>query len=141
MFSFDTHVRVRYADTDQMQVVYHGKFVEYFEAGRTDSMRSLGIVYKDLEKAGILMPVVSLDCKFIRPAKYDDLLTVRTILEQLPTNHAILFKNEIYNADNQLLCVGYVKLYFMDKSSFSKISIPEILLNKLSPFFENTPTS
>jgi acyl-CoA thioester hydrolase len=86
------------------------------------------------------MPVVSLDCKFIRPAKYDDLLTVRTILEQLPTNHAILFKNEIYNADNQLLCVGYIKLYFMDKSSFSKISIPEILLNKLTPFFENTPT-
>jgi acyl-CoA thioester hydrolase len=68
------------------------------------------------------------------------MLTVRTILDELPTSHAILFKNEIYNAGNQLLCVGYVKLYFMEKSSFSKISIPEILLNKLSPFFENTPT-
>jgi acyl-CoA thioester hydrolase len=140
MFSFDTHVRVRYADTDQMQVVYHGKFIEYFEVGRTDSMRSLGIVYKDLEKSGILMPVISLDCKFIRPAKYDDLLTVRTVLDQLPNNHSIIFKNEIYNAENQLLCIGQVKLYFMNKSDFSKISIPEILLNKLSPFFENTPS-
>jgi acyl-CoA thioester hydrolase len=101
-------------------------------------MRSLGIVYKDLEEQGIIMPVVSLDCKFIRPAKYDDHLTIRTILEHLPNGHSILFKNEVYNADNQLLCIGHIKLYFMKKDGFEKISIPELLLNKLSPFFEKT---
>jgi acyl-CoA thioester hydrolase len=141
MFSFDTHVRVRYADTDQMRVVYHAKFIEYFEVGRTDAMRSLDIVYEDLEAAGIIMPVVGLECKFIRPAKYDDLLTIRTILEKLPENHSITFKNEIYNADNQLLCVGNVKLYFMDSAGFFKINIPELLRQKLIPFFENTTAS
>lgn len=135
MFKFDTHVRVRYADTDQMQVVYHGKFIEYFETGRTESMRSLGIVYKDLEEVGILMPVVSLDCKYIRPAKYDDYLTIRTILEQLPKGHSILFKNEVYNTQNQLLCTGHIKLYFIKKDGFEKITIPELILNKLSPYF------
>ncbi len=138
MFVYDTQLRVRYADTDQMHVVYHGKFIEYFETGRTESMRSLGIVYRDLEEQGIIMPVVSLDCKFIRPAKYDDHLTIRTILEHLPNGHSILFKNEVYNADNQLLCIGHIKLYFMKKDGFEKISIPELLLNKLSPFFEKT---
>lgn len=135
MFIHDTQVRVRYADTDQMQVVYHGKFIEYFEVGRTDAMRSIDIVYKDLEASGILMPVVSLECKYIRPAKYDELLTVRTILDKLPVNHAIVFKNEIYNTENQLLCAGQIKLYFIEKSSFSKINIPSMLLDKLSPFF------
>jgi acyl-CoA thioester hydrolase len=139
MFSFETHVRVRYADTDQMHVVYHAKFIEYFEVGRTESMRSLGIVYKDMEAAGMLMPVVGLECKFIRPAHYDDLLTIRTILEKLPDNHSITFKNEIYNAEMQLLCMGTVKLYFMDSGGFFKINIPAFLKEKLIPFFENTP--
>lgn len=135
MFSFDTHVRVRYADTDQMQVVYHGKFVEYFEVGRTDSMRSLGVTYKDVEQVGIIMPVVSLDCKFIKPALYDDLLTIRTSLLQLPKDHKIEFHQEVYNEKNQLLCKGKVVLYFMEKITFQKTEMPSLLSVKLAPFF------
>jgi acyl-CoA thioester hydrolase len=135
MFSFDTHVRVRYADTDQMQVVYHGKYVEYFEVGRTDAMRSLGITYKDVEQAGIIMPVVSLDCKFIKPALYDDLLTVRTSLLQLPKDHKIEFHQEVYNEINQLLCKGKVALYFMERITFQKTTMPSLLAVKLEPFF------
>jgi len=135
MFSFDTHVRVRYADTDQMQVVYHAKFIEYFEVGRTDSMRSLGITYKDVEQSGIIMPVVSLDCKFIKPALYDDLLTIRTSLLQLPKDHKIEFHQEVYNEKEQLLCKGKVVLYFMEKITFQKTEMPALLTSKLEPFF------
>ena len=135
MFSFDTHVRVRYADTDQMQVVYHAKFIEYFEVGRTDSMRSLGITYKDIEQSGVIMPVVSLDCKFIKPALYDDLLTIRTTLLQLPKDHKIEFHQEVYNEKEQLLCKGKVVLYFMEKITFQKTEMPALLTSKLESFF------
>jgi acyl-CoA thioester hydrolase len=135
MFSFDTHVRVRYADTDQMQVVYHAKFIEYFEVGRTDSMRSLGITYKDIEQSGVIMPVVSLDCKFIKPALYDDLLTIRTTLLQFPKDHKIEFHQEAYNEKEQLLCKGKVVLYFMEKNTFQKTEMPALLTSKLESFF------
>lgn len=135
MFSYDTQVRVRYADTDQMQVVYHAKYIEYFEVGRTDSMRSLGITYKDVEQTGIIMPVVGVDCKFIKPAVYDDLLTVRTILFDLTKDHKIEFHQEVYNEKNQLLCKGKVVLYFMEKTTFQKTGMPTMLITKLEPFF------
>ena len=135
MFSFDTHVRVRYADTDQMQVVYHGKYIEYFEVGRTDAMRSLGITYKDVEQAGVIMPVVSVDCKFIKPALYDDLLTIRPSLLNLPKDHKIEFHQEVYNEKNQLLCKARVALYFMEKITFQKTAMPLMLVSKLEPFF------
>ena len=138
MFSFDTQVRVRYADTDQMQVVYHAKYIEYFEVGRTDSMRSLGITYKDIEQAGVIMPVVSVDCKFIKPAIYDDLLTIRTSLLELPKDHKIEFHQEVYNEKKQLLCKGKVALYFMEKITFQKTGIPAMLTAKLEPFFNQT---
>ncbi|MEY3245539.1 MAG: hypothetical protein RL253_696 [Bacteroidota bacterium] len=135
MFSFDTQVRVRYADTDQMQVVYHAKYIEYFEVGRTDAMRSLGITYKDVEQAGIIMPVVGVDCKFIKPALYDDLLTIRTSLLHLPKDHKIEFHQEVYNEKNHLLCKGKVVLYFMEKITFQKTGMPSMLTVKLEPFF------
>jgi acyl-CoA thioester hydrolase len=137
MFSFDTQVRVRYADTDQMQVVYHAKYIEYFEVGRTDAMRSLGITYKDVEQAGIIMPVVSVDCKFIKPALYDDLLTIRTFLLQLPEDHKIEFHQEVFNEENHLLCKGKVVLYFMEKITFQKTGMPLMLTSKLESFFNH----
>ena len=136
MFSFDTQLRVRYADTDQMRVVYHAKFIEYFEVGRTDAMRSIGITYKNLEADGIMMPVVSLECKYVRPALYDDLLTIRTSLDTLPSGYRISFLQEVFNESGKLLCTGKVGLYFMDSSSLSKIDIPDSLTEKLNPFFQ-----
>ena len=136
MFSFDTQLRVRYADTDQMRVVYHAKFIEYFEVGRTDAMRSIGITYKNLEADGIMMPVVSLECKYVRPALYDDLLTIRTSLDTLPSGYRISFLQEVFNESGKLLCTAKVGLYFMDSSSLSKIDIPDSLTEKLNPFFQ-----
>ena len=135
MFSFDTHIRVRYADTDQMHVVYHGKFIEYFESGRTEAIRSIGITYKEIEQWGIIMPVVRVQCDYLRPAKYDDLLTVRTILHQLPNNHRIEFDQEIYNEEEKLLCKGKILLYFLERKTHAKVDMPVPLATKLHPFF------
>jgi acyl-CoA thioester hydrolase len=136
MFSFDTQLRVRYADTDQMQVVYHAKLIEYFEVGRTDAIRSLGITYKEVEAAGIIMPIVRVECNYLRPARYDELLTIRTTLNELPTGHRIEFDQEIYNEEHKLLCKAKILLYFLDKATNTKQEIPEILSGRLIPFFD-----
>ena len=136
MFSFDTPVRVRYADTDQMHVVYHAKFIEYFESGRTESIRSLGITYKEIEEWGLIMPVVRVQCDFLRPGRYDDMLTVRTILREMPEGHRIQFEQEVYNESSKLLCKGSILLYFLEKETNYKVDIPQHLIEKLKPFFE-----
>jgi acyl-CoA thioester hydrolase len=89
MYESITKIRVRYAETDQMNVVYHGNYAQYFEVGRAESIRQLGFTYKELETMGIIMPIVDLHTKFLRPAHYDDLLTIKTILKELPTDHKI----------------------------------------------------
>lgn len=136
MFSFDTPVRVRYADTDQMHVVYHAKFIEYFESGRTESIRSLGVTYKEIEEWGLIMPVVRVQCDFLRPGRYDDLLTVRTILRVMPEGHRIQFEHEVYNESNKLICKGSILLYFLEKETNNKVDIPQHLIEKLKPFFD-----
>ena len=135
MFSFDTQIRVRYADTDQMHVVYHAKFIEYFESGRTESIRNLGITYKEIEEWGLIMPVVRLQIDYLRPGIYDDLLTVRTILREMPSGHRIEFEHEIFNESEKLICKGKILLYFLEKTTMIKINMPQFLSDKLNPFF------
>ena len=81
MYTSSTQIRVRYAETDQMNVVYHGNYAQYFEVGRAESIRQLGFTYKELEAMGVIMPIVELQTKFLRPAHYDDLLTIKTTLK------------------------------------------------------------
>jgi acyl-CoA thioester hydrolase len=135
MFSFDSTVRVRYADTDQMHVVYHAKYIEYFESGRTEAIRSLGVTYKQIEEWGLIMPVVRVQCDYLRPGLYDDLLTVRTILRAIPLDHLIEFEQEIYNEAEKLICKGKILLYFLDRQTQSKIAMPDHLAEKFKPFF------
>ena len=135
MFSTDTQVRVRYAETDQMGVVYHSNFFPYFESARAESIRQLGLTYADMEKMGVIMPVVDVHCRYLRPAKYDDLLTVRTMLKELPVHHKIEFHHEVYNEKNELLVVGKIILYFMEAHGMKKTVMPQELLEKLKPYF------
>jgi acyl-CoA thioester hydrolase len=135
MFSFDSTVRVRYADTDQMHVVYHAKYIEYFESGRTEAIRSLGVTYKQIEEWGMVMPVVRVQCDYLRPGLYDDLLTVRTMLRAIPLDHRIEFEQEIYNEAEKLICKGKILLYFLDRQTQSKIAMPDHLSEKFKPFF------
>lgn len=136
MFTTETQVRVRYAETDQMGVVYHGNYFLYFETARAESIRDLGLTYADMERSGIIMPVVDVHCKYMRPARYDDLLTIKTILKELPLHHKIEFHHEVFNENNELLAIGKITLYFMERKTMKKATMPEPLLEKIKPYFE-----
>ncbi len=138
MFISENKIRVRYAETDQMNVVYHGNYAQYFETARAESIRQLGLTYKDMEAMGIVMPVVELHTKFLRPAHYDDLITVKTILKELTDDHRIEFHHEVYNEEEKLLTTAKVVLYFMDIKKMGKTKMPEALRKKLEPYFRQT---
>ena len=122
--------RVRYGETDQMGVVYHGNYAQYFELGRTEWLRSLGITYKDMEISGIMLPVISLKCNFIKSALYDDVLTVETKLKKEPLVK-IEFDYVIRNKNKEILCTGNTVLAFMDMKTNKPIKCPDTLIKKL----------
>jgi len=136
MYESTTTVRVRYAETDQMNVVYYGNYAQYFEVGRVESIRQLGLTYKDMEAAGVIMPVIDFHAKYVRSAYYDDLLTIKTILKELPTDHKIEFIQEVYNEAGKQLTTGKVQLYFIDAATKSKTTMPENLRKALEPYFK-----
>jgi acyl-CoA thioester hydrolase len=135
MFESVTQIRVRYAETDQMNVVYHGNYAQYFEVARAEAIRNLGFTYKDMEKLGTYMPITELHCKFLRPAHYDDLLSIKLMLKELPADHRIIFDHEVYNEAGQLLTIGKVVLYFMEAATRQKTNMPIQMAEKLLPFF------
>ena len=135
MFSHDTQIRVRYAETDQMGVVYHSNFFPYFESARAESIRQLGFTYADMEKMGVMMPVIDAHCRYSRPARYDDLLTVKTILKELPIHHKIEFHHEVFNEKDELLATAKIILYFMNTRGMKPTTMPKPLLEKLQPYF------
>lgn len=127
MNDFVFTVRVRYSETDQMGVVYHGNYAQYFEMGRVEWLRNLGISYKWMEDNGIMLPVVSLSMNYKKPAKYDDLLTVRTILKNL-SGVKIEFDYEIYNEAQELLTIGNSILVFIDMKTGRPTQVPDYVL-------------
>ena len=135
MFITETQIRVRYAETDQMNVVYYGNYAQYFEVARAESIRNLGFTYKEMEASGVIMPVVEMQTKYLRPAHYDDLLTIKTILKELPVDHRIIFEHEVYNHQKKLLTLGKVILYFVKIDSFEKTQMPQGLRSVLQTFF------
>ena len=122
--------RVRYSETDQMGVVYHGKYADYLEIGRTEWLRNLGITYKQMEASGIVLPVVNLQINYKKPAKYDDLLTVLTKLHKMPMVK-IAFDNKIYNESSELLVEAHTVLSFIDTKAMKPMRCPNYILEKL----------
>lgn len=135
MFITETQLRVRYAETDQMGVVYHGNYFPYFETARAESIRQLGFTYADMEKIGIIMPVIEVQCRYLRPALYDDLLTIKVILKELPVHHKIEFHHEVENEKGEILASAKIILYFMESKTMKRTTMPEQLLQKLQPYF------
>jgi len=135
MYESITQVRVRYAETDQMNVVYYGNYAQYFEVGRVESIRQLGYTYKDMEASGVIMPVVELNVRYLRPATYDDLLTIKTQVRELPDGHRIEFYQEVFNERGKMLTAGKVVLFFLEQTTRRKTKIPEILRERLEPYF------
>jgi acyl-CoA thioester hydrolase len=128
--------RIRYGETDQMGYLYYGNYCLLYEIGRSEAIRSLGISYRELEaNYGISMPVLSVESRYLMPIKYDELITIRTILEELPTK-LIHFKHEIFNEDGKLVHKGEVKLFFIDSKENKRVSSPDYLTQKLVHFFD-----
>ncbi|CCG52709.1 Probable thioesterase [Flavobacterium indicum GPTSA100-9 = DSM 17447] len=130
MKEYQFQVRVRYAETDQMGVVYHGNYAQYFEMGRVEWLRNLGVSYKWMEENGVMLPVVSLQMNYKKPARYDDLLTVKTIFKS-QTSVKIEFDYEIYNEKEELLTTGSSVLVFVDMKSGRPIVPPTYVTEKL----------
>jgi acyl-CoA thioester hydrolase len=124
------NVRVRYSETDQMSVVYHGNYVPYFEMGRVEWLRNKGISYKSLEENGIALPIVSMTINFKKPARYDDLLTVITKFKS-QSSVKIEFDCEIRNENDELLTTAQFLLVFVDINSGKPIAPPKYILEVL----------
>ncbi|WP_291913675.1 thioesterase family protein [Chitinophaga sp. CB10] len=135
MFISTTTIRVRYGETDQMGYLYYGNYALYYEVGRAEAIRELGFTYRELEEQGVMMPVAELNAKYFRPATYDNLITVKTILKELPKSSKIQFHSELYNEKGELLNVGVTTLVFVDVKTRQKSGLPEVLRERLAPFF------
>ena len=135
MFTSETQIRIHYALTDQMGVVYYGNYAQFYEIGRTELIRNLGFAYKEIEAMGIVLAVTDMHIRFLCPAKYDDLVTVKTTLKEIPLHHKIVFHGEIYNQQNELLNTGDVTLYFLEAKTMKRCEMPVSLKEKLSTYF------
>ena len=127
---YNSKIRVRYGETDQMGVVYHGNYAQYLEIGRIELLRSLGISYKKMEEEGIILPVVSISLKFMKSAVYDEVINVRTQLNKIPTA-TLDFDYKITNEKGELLSTANTILVFVDKSTKRPTRCPQYILDKL----------
>lgn len=134
MFVHESKIRVRYAETDQMKYVYYGNYARYFEIGRVEALRSLGLTYKSLEERGIVMPVLELKSKYIKPAFYDELLNLKTKITKIPSVR-IHFEYEIINQKKELIHLAETTLVFFDVEKQKPCSPPNAMINKLSDYF------
>ena len=129
MYSFETKIRVRYGETDQMKYAYYGIYAQYFEVGRVELLRSLGISYKKLEEEGYFLPVVNFKIHYKKPAFYDDELTIETTIKVKPSVK-IIFNYKTYNENGELLNTAETTLVFINIKTGKLCQAPEFLLNK-----------
>lgn len=134
MYKSETHIRVRYGETDQMGYVYYGNYAMYYEVARVESLRQLGLSYKELEEMGVIMPVVETHSRFIAPGRYDNLLRIVTTLREKP-GVRIKFEYEIFNEENALIHTGETLLVFIDKRNNKPCRPPEAMQKVLAPYF------
>jgi len=136
MFTSETKVRVRYGETDKMGYLYYGFYALYYEVGRVEMLRDVGLSYRMMEdELHVAMPVMNMHCQYLRPAYYDDLLTVKTRVEKFPERD-IVFYSDIYNEKDKLINSGSVKLAFIDMKTGRRLNCPEVILEKMRPFFD-----
>ena len=129
MYIHKNKLRVRYSETDKMGVVYHGNYIQYFEVGRVEYMRNIGVIYAELEKQGVGMPVVNININYLLPAPYDEELTIETWIESLPTSK-IVFHNRALNELGKVVCKAEVTLVFIN-SRFRPVKAPKAVIDAL----------
>lgn len=135
MYTADVFVRVRYGETDQMGFVYYGVYASYYEVARVESLRQLGLSYREMEASGIIMPVLENHSKFLAPARYDDHLRIETSIVERP-GIRVRFRYRIFNESDQLLHEGETLLTWLDRSSGKPCRPPEAFTQCLEPYFK-----
>jgi acyl-CoA thioester hydrolase len=134
MLIHSTKIRVRYGETDQMGYMYYGNYAQFYEVGRVELLRSLGMTYESMEASGIMMPVLELKCKYLKPALYDQEITVKVIIEKMP-GIRIHFNYELYNEQEELINIGETTLVFVDMVKNKPCHPSQEFLNKVKQFF------
>jgi len=135
MYKSETTVRVRYGETDQMGYVYYGIYAMYYEVARVESLRQLGLTYREIEAMGIIMPVLENRSRFLAPGRYDEQLRIVTTLREKPSVR-IKFEYEIFNSENTLIHQGETSLAFVDKVTNRPCRPPDAMQKVLEPFFK-----
>lgn len=134
MFEHTTKLRVRYGETDQMGYMYYGNYAEFYEVGRVEMLRSLGLTYRWMEESGIMMPVMEMKCKYLKPALYDEEISIRVKLEKMP-GVKIHFYYELSNEAGELINLGETLLCFVNMKTGRPSLPPQDFLDRLKPFF------
>ncbi|GGG86367.1 thioesterase [Parapedobacter pyrenivorans] len=135
MYTFETKVRVRYAETDQMGYVYYGNYATFYEVGRVELFRSLGFSYKALEESGIMLPVMELHSRFLKPARYDEEITVKVYLKEKPSVK-IRFDYDLFNQGGELLNSGSTTLVFVDMKRNKPCMAPRDFMERVQTHFD-----
>jgi acyl-CoA thioester hydrolase len=135
MYQSETSVRVRYGETDQMGYVYYGFYAMYYEVARVESLRKLGLTYKEIEAMGIIMPVLENHSRYLAPGRYDELLRIVTTIREKPSVR-IKFEYDIYNEENKLIHHGETLLAFIDQKTNRPCRPPQAMADVLEPFFK-----
>lgn len=134
MFTAETQLRVRYAETDQMGYVYYGNYAMYFEVARVEAMRSAGFSYREMEENGVMMPVLESHIRYLKPGKYDELLKLKTTIPEMP-GVRIRFDYQVINELGEVITEGWTTLAFLKKDNHQPTRPPKNLLDLLKPFF------
>lgn len=134
MLEYQIDIRVRYKETDAMGVVHHSNYVNFYEVARTEMLRSRGTTYKELEQSGVMLPVHEVKMRYYNPALYDDLLTVKISLRELP-GVRMIFDHEIYNQNGELINTGEVTLVFMNAATRRACRAPKWFIDLFEPYF------
>ena len=134
MKNFSIKIKVRYCETDQMGLVHHGSYINYFEEARISWISNLGFSYSEMEKSGIILPVSKLNVSYLRPAYFDDDLVVNVELAELPTSR-LIFNYTINNKD-EVVVTGITVLAFLNKETKKPVRCPDYMLEKVTPLFK-----
>jgi acyl-CoA thioester hydrolase len=135
MFVNTNKIRVRYGETDQMGYMYYGYYAGFYEVARVEMLRTLGLTYRGMEDYGVMMPVLELHCKYIKPALYDEEITIKVTVEKMP-GVRIHFKYELFNEREELINIGETLLVFVNRETKRPCMAPGYFLDKMKPFFE-----
>jgi acyl-CoA thioester hydrolase len=137
MYTSEIQIRVRYAETDRMGYVYYGNYAAYFESGRVEALRALDLSYREMEEQGVMLPVLSFQIKYFKPAFFDDMLTIKTSIKELPSGTRIYFHYETWNEKGVCLNQGETSHVFVRTDNGRPCPIPQSVIDKLAPFFSS----